>query len=68
MPEYKQLFIGGVWNKEGYQSVQLDLEKAGVGKGKLNFIIVKNEKKEKDTHPDFNLKMKNPKYKAEDTF
>ena len=66
MPNYKQLFIGGVWQKDGYQSGQIELDKAGVGTGKMNFIIVPNDKKTKDTHPDFVIKMKNPAYQAEE--
>ena len=66
MPNYKHLFIGGVWTKDKYQSGQIELDKAGVGSGKLNFIIVPNDKKTKETHPDFVIKMKNPAYKPED--
>lgn len=65
MPNYKQLYVGGAWKKEGYLSASFDLEKAGLGTGKVNFIIVENDKKDKETHPDYVFKMKNPAYQPE---
>lgn len=59
--------MGGAWKKEDYLSGQFDLEKAGLGTGRVNFIIVPNPKKDKETHPDYIFKMKNPAYKAEES-